>query len=665
MTENIISNPFVGCTARDMTYDEVHQYWCSPFRLYDLRENELFTSKTPIVIEGIRGTGKTMIMKYLSYFIQKKSCSSQLLEDKLSFFRKKSIGVYFRYKADFCNLFISLDCSSEDKKRIFRQYYEFFITRQILEILDDFYAGSDSLQVTEILCAFFGVNKMSIRGILEYINNRIKEMDQIINSAIFDEGWRDKMMPLINSVGLVTELICKISNDFPGWKDVLFVILLDEYENLGEFQTIINTLIKQVDDTVNLTYRLGMRPAGMEHNGTNVANEYLQIDRDFLLQKLEYGNYEEYRNFAISISKKRLESIPTFYEHHLCNISDLLGEKENFDKEAEAVAKGKKQFEQLKKYFPEFDQRQDVINALSCDEKLMEMYNILRVMRGSDYKEIGELSKTYRKLRDARRLGELKEQNTDEAKKLKKYHLDYSSKYRMALLYVLLTIYGERKQYYSVNTFLRLSSGSINDFISLCRNTFKHINNDMLEELKRGKRIDSRIQDLAARDTAEDQRRKASMGNWNGDKIYLFIDTIGNLFEIYHRDLNVRFPETNQFAFADENEIRNDEQLREYLVELINSGTIIRKNQRQRKTFDTSKRGYLYMLNRIFAPIYQYSYRTRGGFNPVISTEDFRTMWEGSSIDLNKYLKWKNEELQQVDMSDYYEREDQDDPTDL
>lgn len=665
MTENIFRNPFVGCTARDMTYDEVHQYWCSPFRLYDLRESELFTSKTPIVIEGIRGTGKTMIMKYLSYFIQKKSCDSELPEDKLKYFQKKSIGVYFRYKADFCNLFVSLDCSVEDKRRIFRQYYEFFIIRQILEILDDFYKDSDSSKVVEILCTFFDIDEMSISGILQYINARIKEMDQIINTSIYDERWRDKMMPLIDSGGLVTDLIRKISNDLPGWGNMLFVILLDEYENLGAFQTIINTLIKQVDDSVNLTYRLGMRPAGMDNNGTNVANEYLQVDRDFLLQKLEYENHEEYREFAINISRKRLESIPVFYEHNLCNISDLLGEKENFDKEANSVARGKKQFDILKKYFPDLSQRQDVINVLSCDEKLMEMYNILRVMRGSDYKEIGALCKKYRELRDAKRLSELKEQNTDEAKKLKKYHLDYSSKYRVALLYVLLTIYGERKQYYSVNTFLRLSSGSINDFISLCRNTFKHMNSDMLEELKKGKRISSRIQNLAAMDTAEDQRRKASMGNRNGDKIYLFIDMIGDLFEAYHRDLAVRFPETNQFAFADENEIRNDEQLREYLVELINSGTIIRKNQRQRKTFDNTKRGYLYMLNRIFAPIYQYSYRTRGGFNPVISTEDFRTMWEGSSIDLNKYLKCKNEELQQVDMSDYYEKEDKDDPANL
>ena len=30
MIGNIISNPFVGCTARDMKFEEVRQYWCSP-----------------------------------------------------------------------------------------------------------------------------------------------------------------------------------------------------------------------------------------------------------------------------------------------------------------------------------------------------------------------------------------------------------------------------------------------------------------------------------------------------------------------------------------------------------------------------------------------------------------------------------------------------------
>ena len=284
-------------------------------------------------------------------------------------------------------------------------------------------------------------------------------------------------------------------------------------------------------------------------------------------------------------------------------------------------------------------------------------------MRGGQYNQIGALSRKYRELRDAKQLSSYIKSNPIESKDIKKYRLDYSGKYRLTLLYILLTVYGERKQYYSFNTFLKLSSGSINDFISLCRNTFKHMNDSMLEDLKDGKPICRQIQTFAAVDTAEDQRRKIAMSSNNGNKLYTFIDSMGSIFEEYHRDLWGKYPETNQFAFADENEIRNDSELNYYLIELINSGAIIRKNKRQLKSVGNTARGELYLLNRIFAPIYQYSYRTRGGFNPIISKQNFNLMLH-KSIDAKKYVKGNKEEMQQFRMFDFV-KENEDGSTDL
>lgn len=630
MAGNIISNPFVGCTARDMKFEEVKQYWCSPFPLYSLNEGELFTSRTPIVIEGARGTGKTMILKYLSYFVQKDFISELSLDCKLDYFQKRSIGVYFRYKDDFCGMFGQLDCEEQDKEKIFKHYYELFIIRQILEILKDMYSDQEHADIDNVLCSFFGISNRPLEMIRVYVNGLLKQMDEIINTVSYDEHWREKIMPLVGSGNMVSELVQTMNHSISGWENILFVILLDEYENLGAFQTGVNTLIKQVDDTTNLTYRLGMRPAGMDDNNrTNVAGEKLQVDRDFLLRRLEYKDFKDYKQFALEISKKRLSSIDVYRENKLLDINVILGKFEDFDAEAASVARGVKHFKILKKRYQD-EGLQDVIKEISCDEKLMEMYNIIRVARGEDYKKTGELCRKYRELRSERRL------NTAEDD-LYKYHLDYSNKYRVALLYILLTVYGEHKLYYSVNTFLRLSTGSINDFISLCRNVFKHMNNEMLEELKDGRSISARIQTYAAIDTAEDQRRKVSMSNKYGREMYTFIDNMGSIFEAYHRDLDAKYPETNQFAFENENQIRNDDALNKYLVELINSGAIIRKKNRQLISVG-KRRGNLYQLNRIYAPIYQYSYRTRGGYNQVIGLTDFDDMLK-KSVDPLKYVE--------------------------
>ena len=449
------------------------------------------------------------------------------------------------------------------------------------------------------------------------------------------------------------EFVRTINDLLQGWKDILFVILLDEYENLGMFQTMVNTLIKQVDDTVNLTYRLGMRPAGMDNNNwTNVAGERLQVDRDFLLRRLEYKTFKDYKQFALDISRKRLESVEIYKENELCDINDILGKNEDFDSEANSVVKGTKHFKLIKQHFTDEDM-EEVIKELSCDEKLMEMYNILRVFRGEDYKKTGQLCRQYQELRSSRKL------NTASGE-LYKYHQDYSNKYRVALLYILLTIYGERKSYYSVNTFLRLSSGSINDFISLCRNVFKHMDSSMLEELEKGENISTRIQTYASVDTAEDQRRKVSMSNKYGREMYTFIDNMGSIFEEYHRDVAAKYPETNQFAFADENQIRNDDSLNAYLVELINSGAIIRKQKRQLISVGKT-RGSVYQLNRIYAPIYQYSYRTRGGYNQIIDIDEFKDMLT-KSINPQMYVG-KSKELEQYNLFDF--AGGQDESTDL
>ena len=86
------------------------------------------------------------------------------------------------------------------------------------------------------------------------------------------------------------------------------------------------------------------------------------------------------------------------------------------------------------------------------------------------------------------------------------------------------------------------------------------------------------------------------MSNRFGNEMYTFIDNMGGIFEEYHRDLEAKYPETNQFAFEDENEIKNDDVLNAYLVELINSGAIIR-NKRRLKSVGKA-RGSIYQLNK-------------------------------------------------------------------
>lgn len=654
MEESIISNPFVGCTARDMKFEEVKQYWCNPFSLYHLSEGELFRSRTPIVIEGVRGSGKTMILKYLSFSVQKDFISAEPIERKLSYIKDRSFGVYFRYKDDFCELFDSLDCEQPDKERIFKHYFELFIIRQMIDSMAEIYGASEVNEASKVISDFFAIKECSLKEVLRYVNVKLTEVTAIVNSSSYDDEWKDNLMPMLGNGNLIKSLVNKISEELAGWDDVLFVVLLDEYENLGKLQTVVNTLLKQVDDTCNLTYRVGMRPAGMDkNNATYVGEEKLQVDRDFLLRKLVYEKFSDYKRFAIDISHKRLSSIDVYRKNGLTDICSLLGKSEDFDAEADKVVKGTKHFKLIKKNVQPIE-FEEAVEALKCDDKLLEMYNILLVARGNDYHVVSHNCQEYLQCKREKKLKQAEGA-------IKKIDLDYGDKYRLTLLYMLLTIYAERKMYYSVNTFLYLSSGSINDFISLCRNVFKFVDGKLIDQMVNGIPIDPMLQTYGARDTAEDQRRKVTMSNKHGSEMYSFIDNIGSIFEEYHRDMEAKYPETNQFAFSDENEIRNDDELNSFLIDLINSGAIIQKQRRQLKSVGQS-RGTIYQINRIFAPIYQFSYRTRGGYNQMITTDQFREMLK-KSISPARFVG-KGQEDYQYNMFDYMESEDEIDESD-
>lgn len=644
MKENIISNPFVACTARDMRNEEIIKYWCNPFETYGISEETLFTSRTPIVIEGARGTGKTMILKHMSFYVQKEISELNDTENLVKYLQKTGIGVYFRYKEDFCNLFSRLDCDVKQRERIFTHFFELFIIRQIIDILSKIYENADAevRRGANVLCDFLQFQHMSFKDMYSAINKRIEDMDAIINFSSYDSHWVEKINKEINTTNLIVGVVQCISNNLTGWENIQFNILLDEYENTKEYQILINTMLKQVDDTANISYRVGMRPEGMENNRTYVGDECLQIDRDFILYPLKCRSFTEYKNFALKVARKRLESVDIYKNNKLTNIISILGAQEDIDAEAKEICKDNRHFKILNRKFDE-EKLRDVEELLACEEKLMEMYNIIRVERGADYQKISKICNDYKKIRSEKKL-------KDASGEIRKYHLDYSSKYRVTLLYILLAIHKKKKMYYSVKTFLYLSSGSINDFISLCRNTFNYIDEEMLNELKKGEIISPKIQTEGALKTAINQLRKVSMSNRYGKEMNAFIDNLGRIFDYYHKDLAARYPETNQFAFENENAIYQDDKLNSYISELINVGAIIKPDLKQNISIGKPK-GYVYKLNRIFAPIYQFSYRTRGGFNCVINKEElYRLLSE--SVDPKKFVL---KEIDQHDLSDFLE----------
>lgn len=623
MNQNIYDNPFSQCTARDMSYDDVLAYWCSPFSSYNnLNEHELFSSKTPIFIEGARGSGKTMILKYLSYYCQKDYAIKDNQQDLFSYFEKAgSLGIYLRYKEDFVNMFSSLSCNNELKDMLFTYYFELLVSREVIQVVNDLFESSQKPNLTQeqsliqSFSSYFTKEFVTLGQVVEFINAQILDLDLWVKNSRYYENSEEDLIHKIRR-GLIHFIISSIRNKISSFHDMLFIIIIDEYENAQAYQRNINTYIKKVDSTEKITFRIGMRIEGISSYDTELGNEFLQVDRDFLLKRLVFKNNTEYKKFLRLISEKRLKSSSFFSTYNVTDIEILLGSREDVVEEALSVVEINplKHFELLKSKL-EASEFKKVLELLKCpNNPLIEMLNIIWILRGTSIDE------TYKQMTDYL-MGNYNKNS--------KYKRDYVDKYKYQLVFILLNIHKQKqklkKMYYSFNTFAFLSSGSVNDFISLCRNTFYELDNYYFANIEKQAMIPPVVQTNGAAKTALEQLGKIKANNENGTQMYTFVMNMGNWFTQFHKDPFAKYPETNQFAFENEALVESRPLLKSNLKSMIKWGVLIKKDRIQSISIGRRK-GNVYYLNHIFAPIFNISYRIRGGFNPVLSTYLFEQM---------------------------------------
>lgn len=611
---------------------------------------------TPIIVEGPRGAGKTMILKYISYFCQKELISTTVSTDFATsiqnMIKKRSLGVYFRYKDDFCSAFQFLNCSMHIKEQLFLYYFEMNVLDELFNIIIDLFENGVlqspyTQRFLNDVNRILSVSSDNFYAVRNCIKDRIRSVDQWIRKSRYIGKAAEEHLLSILSEGDYIHRVCNsFISGFPALRSIRFLIIIDEYENAGEYQRVLNTLLKQVDHTSNITYRIGVRPKGIQTFDTNIAGEELQINRDYLLYVLQSQRMVSYKSFLRQVAQRRLENECFFKENGLTDIQTILGSKENLDVEAQAIVKGsKKHFELLRKKYSSDEEYTKAVQLISYPSSpLMEMLNIVWVMRGIPCERVKKAMEGYLS-------GSYKFSNNDPAVgDAKKYKLDYTDKYRFQLLSILIGIYRARKKYYSFNTFAYLSSGSVNDFISLCRNVFYHLDDsNYYHHVSFNKCINMDLQAIGAEETSIEQLDKIRLCKENGLNMYTFAMNMGELFRMFHRDIYAKYPETNQFAFQSEKDIEDRPLLNDVYNSLIKWGVIIKKPRIQSISIGLRK-GKLYYLNRMFSPIFGISYRTRGGFNFILSTSLFEQL-VNAQMEGEKILSWKAESQSDVSTS--------------
>jgi hypothetical protein len=216
----------------------------------------------------------------------------------------------------------------------------------------------------------------------------------------------------------------------------------------------------------------------------------------------------------------------------------------------------------------------------------------------------------------------------------KKYRRDYVDKYKLSLMFLLCSIYKKEKQYYSFNTFAFLSSGIVGHFIELCRRSFAIAEWSDADSLLEEGKISEQNQTRAAMDFSIAEKQQINRIEEYGGKISRFVENIGNIFRRFHSDHLIRYPEVNQFAINID-AIHNS-QLRGALTSAI-KWSVIQKKRKMHRSAPNEPFQDTYALNRIFSPIFQISYRTRGGKSVRLNEQQLFHLMSDMQIKLSDY----------------------------
>ena len=644
-TQDLFRNPFSDYNANSMDSKKILDYWCSPFALFKSRisERDIYQHDMPIVFMGGRGTGKTMFLKYFSYPVQCEAANQMSgggHGNTLSFLKSNGgIGFYLRFDGPVLRSFEGKGLEPEKWDAIFTHYFELQVCKSYIEVILDL-VNREQLSREGIEKEFVPrvakkLGRLGKRVKLEDIFNTVE--DALGDITSFREKIAFSRTEFVPSKPFVAQdlsfgIVEIAMETIPEFRNgIKFVILVDEYENyLKRQQVILNTLLKFVKP--GITFRIGMRLEGFHTYDTISPKEFIKEGRDytrFVFEDILVKDWR-YREFLIRVAARRLETVPAFKERNLTDISRFLGKREDLQSEAADLVRGQesktRHFDLLKhselfKSKLDSDAIKKIQRIIAKPENpLLEVLNIIWVARGNEPEMTKKAMNEYLSGKVSSPLA-------------KKYHLDYIDKYKLSLMILLASQYHKPKMYYSFNTFCFLSSGIVGTFIELCRRSFQYAYFEDPDTLINEGTIPSALQNRAARDLAHSELEMVNRIQNYGHNLYLFAKNLGNIFEKFQKDPLIRYPETNQFTV--DASFGGDLELEDMFKTAIQWSIIQQKSYLQQQTPGGPKTD-IYTLNRVFSPMYDLSYRTRGGYSERFDASYLKALMTQDGVRLRK-----------------------------
>lgn len=585
----------------------------------------------PLVVEGGRGSGKTM-------FFQCNSWRQNLLkirkdEDPVTYLldKKEFIGLYYRVDTTFVS---SMRGKEESNwSAIFETYLSICILKEIIDLIIELNKGMliDEKGLSTFAQCFS--RKLCPNRVIDSIIDLNKEIDVYldiiedkINGTSVDSTVK---LRYVNAHRFISEA-CKECSSLLHRDSLLYKVFIDEYETLQDYQQkIVNTLIKH--STLPVVFNIGMKPKGMKTSETISQTETIEAPHDYELLPLGFDE-EKYPDIVRDICKKRIQlgkekgKIP---QNASENIEEYLG-KYSLEYELSKIAQTKVNLNykvKLKKLIIELAEQEGIESHFAqeycrvlCDEAPLLNSRLHYALL---------CKKTY---------------YTPSVKELYEAYTNLSSRYndwmhnrKNGVVFLLCKEAKKEKMYFGFDAFTALSSNIVRYFLELCEHTFKLA---FLDGYVWGEPISPEKQSEAAQYVSEYKVLDIAGYEPYGRELRIFTQYLGQMFYRLHtgEDNSLGEPEPNHFNTKD---LSISDRIRKLISSSIMWTVLQEGEATKRKQSKLSPETVDYYLNKIYVPYFGISYRNQRKI--TIDEEILEDLFSGdeqkAKKGLDKYFK--------------------------
>lgn len=545
-------NPFNITKAVDFSDQEINDYWV------DISSGSGFTGMTkpsspmPMLILGGKGSGKTHLMRYFSYPLQRIRHGHDVLGGLK---KDRYIGVYLR-----CSSLNSLRFREKGQKEeiweeVFAYYMELWLSQLMLSTVLSAIGGTPELEyreaaiVRELASLIHAPQDPSLKT-LPGLNILLRGLQQELDGAVNNSAIT-RTLPVNIAVtrgDLIFGIPRVIEANVPTLRKCLFLYLMDEFENLSEVQQkYVNTLLR--DRKSPCSFKIGARMYGIRTLSTYSADEENKEGSEFEVLHLdmilrENKHYEEFAKRLIAkrlAEFNRIQSVPAALDVSAKSLSGCFGEPEKSKFSASETAyviqkydaRERPYFRNLRvhlerglkgKVTPGLRRATDiekVLQLLQCPEyPLLEKANVFFLYQ--DWRSNRDL------LEAARKIAAECNQYLDGTSK--------ASRYKEGLLHwkadLLAQLYRDTDQpqrYVGLSTFIEISSGLPRNLLIVLKHIFAWATFNG-ERPFQGSPISMRSQQAGVSEASEWFYQDAKMIGREGQLVMDGINRLGTLF---------------------------------------------------------------------------------------------------------------------------------------